>query len=349
MSQVRGRSRLKALDGLRGIAVLAVVVYHYGWRAIELYPQLGHKLVLVQYGQYGVQLFFVISGFVIFMSLEKSSLVKFSISRFIRLYPVYWVCLSLTFLAVTFIGLPGREVSVVEALVNLTMFQSYFQVPNVDGAYWTLAAELAFYIQVALLYKWGLLNQRRITATLYAWMILSAGFVVIARVAASSPLGGALNSLSQGTYWIPLFVTGIAFYLGWSGSQSLMVRAIPIVAIAVFLVRGVQDSVAVAVVCGLVWAALKFPRLGFNSRGLVFLGTISYALYLLHQNLGYICLRFLDGTGVPQPIAVAITLIAAVCLAALVTFGFDNPVRRYLRLRLDRIVVRRSQPSPKTS
>src|SRR5262245_36843058 len=130
-------SRIEELDALRGLAALFVVVFH----CAMFRPQADYGFYL---GITGVDLFFIISGFVIFMSLENSkSGNSFLVSRFIRLFPIYWVIATLTFLVYFFLNLfdgviPYTEIPLKNYLVNLTMFQYYFGVPNISGSYWTL-------------------------------------------------------------------------------------------------------------------------------------------------------------------------------------------------------------------
>lgn len=123
--------RIEELDALRGPAALAVMVHHYFNRFDFLY---GHWFPVPKFtdvGKYGVHLFFMISGFVILMTLERTRRpVDFLFARFSRLYPAYWVCVLLTFALVRIFSLPGRETSVKDALVNLTMLQSFFRVNN---------------------------------------------------------------------------------------------------------------------------------------------------------------------------------------------------------------------------
>jgi peptidoglycan/LPS O-acetylase OafA/YrhL len=97
------RSRYLELDSLRGIAVLAVVLYHYTF-AYDFHFKLfsDHKFYLY-HGNLAVPLFFVISGFVIFLTLEKSKRkTDFLVSRFSRLYPSYWAAMFITIIFVTF-------------------------------------------------------------------------------------------------------------------------------------------------------------------------------------------------------------------------------------------------------
>ncbi|TOO76409.1 acyltransferase, partial [Vibrio parahaemolyticus] len=107
---------------VRGIAALAVVIYHYLYRYNELYTHQDLNLDWAYWGKYGVQLFFIISGFVIFMSLERvKKPLDFIASRFTRLFPAYWIALIITTLVVYSFGLPGREVSLTSTVINFTM------------------------------------------------------------------------------------------------------------------------------------------------------------------------------------------------------------------------------------
>lgn len=149
--------RFKELDALRGMAALMVVFFHFTWGRPDSH-------VNFNIGNMGVELFFIISGFVIFMSLSKIKTgSEFIISRFSRLYPTYWASLTFTFILIniyyhyTIIDFPKLVLK--DYLVNLSMFQFFFSVPNVDESYWTLTIELLFYFFMFLLYKTKLLKQ----------------------------------------------------------------------------------------------------------------------------------------------------------------------------------------------
>ena len=115
-------ARIAELDALRGIAVLSVILYHYTSRYNDLYQHKSTYLLNFTLGRLGVQLFFIISGFVIFMTLERCSNIKqFIIKRMSRLYPAYIVSVTLTFTIVSFVGLKGREASISDAIFNLTI------------------------------------------------------------------------------------------------------------------------------------------------------------------------------------------------------------------------------------
>lgn len=77
-----------------------------------------------------------------FLTLDKTvHTVDFVVSRFFRLYPAYWSAVIITFSVIYVFSLPGREVNIDSALINLTMIQTWLRVDNVDGVYWTLAVE----------------------------------------------------------------------------------------------------------------------------------------------------------------------------------------------------------------
>ena len=91
--------RIKELDSIRGIACLMVVLFHYTTRySISFNTQKTTALLDFKYGGLGVSLFFMISGFVIYLSINNVKDAKtFFIKRFIRLYPIFWICMLTTF------------------------------------------------------------------------------------------------------------------------------------------------------------------------------------------------------------------------------------------------------------
>lgn len=320
--------RVQALDGLRGLACLAVLGFHYLNRGPGLFPEIGPIRSWAFWGLYGVDLFFVISGFVIFMTIQHSSLRRFVISRAIRLYPLYWVCVVLTFAVVTMAGLPGREVSVGEAVVNLTMLQEFFRVPHVDGAYWTLTVEVSFYFCAALLLAVGAVSGRRVDFALAAWLTIALGVQLYNAVTNSH----AADILMRMFGWAPLFIIGIVLYGVWAGDRRAFRLVLIPISVAILGLRDPRDSVAAAVIVALVCFALWGPRVGLESRPLRWLGTISFALYLIHQNIGYVALRALRD--LPSLVSVAIVTLGMLAAATLLTYAFDIPVRRALRGRL---------------
>src|SRR3954471_5447882 len=99
-------ARLVELDALRGVAVLLVVAFHYTARFAEAYPAAGAGAPDFSFGAYGVHLFFIISGFVIIMTVDRSErAADFVVARFSRLFPAYWTAILITSAV---LWLPGR-------------------------------------------------------------------------------------------------------------------------------------------------------------------------------------------------------------------------------------------------
>lgn len=168
----RRHDRFVELDGLRGIAACSVVALHFSTLFDRFFP--GHERFPVHFlwGGLGVQLFFMISGFVITVTTTRHPTpARFVRARAIRLYPTYWACLTLTVL-ITW-AQNGMTQPWKVTLLNYTMLQSFLRVRDLDGSYWSLAAEITFYALVAallLLSRRGL-DRRRVTALIVTWLL----------------------------------------------------------------------------------------------------------------------------------------------------------------------------------
>lgn len=174
--------RLAFIDTLRGIAVLAVVLQHaleeiVSNQATGVYYWGIHNAIgyYFNFGRFGVVLFFFVSGFVIPFSFPNSAtpVRDFTISRFFRLYPAYWLSIAIVLVMAPL--LEGRSFPLPQILANLTMFQTFMNVPNMRIVYWTLAVELIFYIGCIGLFAAGLLD-RRLTAF---YIVIAASLVCI--------------------------------------------------------------------------------------------------------------------------------------------------------------------------
>lgn len=327
---------------MRGIAALGVVLHHYTWRFGTLYPGESATPVRMSWGFYGVYLFFLISGYVIFMSLTRTRRpMDFVVSRFSRLYPAYWAAVVLTFVVVRLVGLPGLEVSLPDGVVNLTMLQKYLLLPEVDRVYWTLAVELAFYAIVFALYWGGMLSARRLPLTLWIWLALGVAWRLFLTAGPQVPgveyVGLHLLILPYAQF----FVAGMClFEIHRSGKASsslvLLVAAAPLVQYIQSPIQAIPvsafQSAVVAVFLIAVFIATVEGRLPWlSSRPLLELGAISYTLYLVHMNIGYVMLRWFSARHVDPTIAVVVALIVIVSLAVLITRTIEQPAMRLMR------------------
>ena len=115
---------------------------------------------LTQYGYLGVNMFFIISGFVILMTAWGRTVEAFTISRVTRLFPAYAVSVALTAVLLIVVWPQGKHIEVRHAFTNLTMLQQGYRVPHVDGAYWTLWTELRFYLLIGVFVLIGIDRRR---------------------------------------------------------------------------------------------------------------------------------------------------------------------------------------------
>lgn len=324
--------RLAEIDSLRGIAALSVALFHYTSRYVVEFHPLGAPSFVFAYGNYGVSLFFIISGFVIFMTLERTrSGIDFVVSRFSRLFPAYWAAIALSFGATRTFGLPGFEVSVAQALGNALMFHGLLGVPHVDGVYWSLEVELLFYI--GMLALWAKAGLNRVHWMLWALLALRLVWQTVDR-GFEGPLPWTLSRLLILRY-LPWFALGISIYqltLGAGRGDARSAWLTVVAALACFVFAGYFRVTFFAVgLFALVWAAAAGRARWLRNPVLGFLGTISYPLYLLHENIGWIVQREVLAHGGSFDLGVVAALATSIGLASLVTFAFEQPCMRAIR------------------
>jgi len=328
---------------------MAVVFYHYCFyfgvddaaRGNRPWPELA---AMARYGHLGVQLFFMISGFLVLQSALSKDVAGFLRARVVRLYPAFLVCCTITYAAVAFI--PGEPHALVNYLYNLTMLNglvdSFRGVPPdyLDGSYWTLALEWKFYLLIAILI--ALRQLRYIERALWGW---AAASVVACFHSSPWLVDYAL------TPWSAYFIAGAAFFRGhsrgWTAPRVVLVMAAFVLCLIhtgeqneqLTAAHGTHFSMAVSlgiVTAGFaLFAALSARplRIGFlQPRLVVLLGALSYPVYLLHFRLGAAQVRLLWSR--IDPVMLLVAMVAAVVIVAyIVHAGVERPAWRILRRR----------------
>lgn len=283
------KKRLFFLDSVRGIAALMVASAHF----IERTPL--HKVWMFKYlnlGQMGVVAFFIISGMVIPFSFKpgRSPLISFFISRVFRLYPAYWLSVFLAFVIFTF--LYHIQIPIITVIKNLTMFQSILQTPDLFGVYWTLIIEIFFYVCCACLFSLNLLSERKVLFILSACMLILAFTLSIARFLFERKLPVAIplcmSLMFFGGAWRNVSL-GIADYATKRFSvifiYSFLILIIPISLMAYNRDYGHGEnafSYIVSYAAGIALTIILTTKLKINSKIFVYLGAISYSVYLMH-------------------------------------------------------------------
>jgi len=351
-------TRLVSIDALRALAALFVFLYHVyfigpilGFWGKEIYQKSFY------YGEFGVDIFFVISGFVITLSSEGRSGWGFARSRIIRLIPAFLVCSIITLLFdITIPGVDPAE-RFRAWLFSLTFFPKLFGSDYLSSVYWTLSIEIMFYSWVFLLIISGLWQTRRNQVLLiFAMMGVANAFMVssnfryilenifIARYIGHFLCGiilyelctkRSIDGLSSVLLLIGIFLVCISVYrhnawidgLGKGGIFSIQNNRIMLVSICIFLIVYITAESS---------RLIKYQRL---SRFMVFLGSLSYPFYLLHADLSFyshaMFERNIFGMGVyassfTAEEMISLAFIASVVLSSIVCLYLEPLVRTIL-------------------
>jgi peptidoglycan/LPS O-acetylase OafA/YrhL len=330
-SQTIGRSGADAdsrnglLDLLRFTAALTVAVYHFLYRGAQEGNYLEFSFaaagISVSLGYLGVNLFFMISGFVIIWSATGRDWYGFSVGRLARLYPAHVVAMTITFLTMLWWVQPPYTTDVFEWLANLTMLAPMFGSDFMDGAYWSIVIEIIFYGWVAI----GLFTRvlpRHTDTAVALWMLL---VMVNNTMLGSRPVEllflteyGSYFALgvmtwritSQGASALRLLVAGLALMMTFHAAEVQRLDVI-------FRLGEASSATIVALAnAGIIAAFLLAAVMGRHVRAgswILVLGGISYPFYLVHQNAGYILMNTVEPTiGKWGAFALALTLSLAV-------------------------------------
>ncbi|QTG80353.1 acyltransferase family protein [Arthrobacter crystallopoietes] len=317
------KPRFRLLDGLRIFAALAVVLYHFtarenpywGRPVLDVFPDFAP---VAAFGALGVQLFFIISGFVILMSASGRSIGDYIASRAGRLLPGYWAGVLLTGGLLLVVWPEAADLSITQVLANLTMLQTPLGVDHVDGVYWTLWVELKFYALIGLFMMLGI-TKLRVLAVSIMWPIVAA----IAEMADNNLLSEILMP-----DYAPLFAGGMLLFVlledrrnfvCWFGILINVALAAQQTQTGQF--KRMEDITGLSfpsVACWLVvagcFAVVAAATLSQLSRlswtGLSFAGALTYPLYLIHEYVGWWVIHLIHDA---LPSEITLLLALGVC------------------------------------
>jgi len=347
-------NRIRYLDGYRGLAILLVILYH----AYDRWPQLvpyGDRFAdfpLFSTGWLGVNLFFMISGFVILMSLDRCATVgEFLYRRWLRLFPAMLICsLLLFFSADLFTQRPLGSPTLRDLLPGLTFiepswWESLLGSPQgyLEGAFWSLYVEFRYYVIAVLLYFW--VGRKSQVPVLFGLFIATRILPYLCDGQSDCLAGGISLWFRQlGFQYFGWFAAGASFYLYVSSGERRWLLAGAGIALlsAVFVDKFYSASNVAAVIIVLMFTATVIsPRLQaiLSNRVLLFFGYISYPLYLLHENMMISMIAQLGEytPGFLHFLLPVIPVLLLVLLAWLVARYLELPLKRFLRKALDAV------------
>lgn len=302
---IKSTVRYYELDLLRFIAAMAVVLFHFLFRGQQgdfipvSFPSFENY---ARYGYLGIDLFFMISGFVISLSAENRTAKQFVISRVTRLYPAFWAGVTITAIVIAFFGGALFQVEWSQYLINLTMLAQFVGAENVDDVYWTLYVELKFYAIIFLILLFKIFH--KIELILSGWL-----FILLLSLIFELP---NIVNFMVFPEWAPFFISGVVFYLLNVRGLSLLRAAILCVSFLLSLQGAVegntilntsynvfaseQVTVFIVALFYIVFTLIIFDKLTcFRSSWAFRIGALTYPLYLIHQNLGFMFFTYFDG------------------------------------------------------
>jgi peptidoglycan/LPS O-acetylase OafA/YrhL len=342
-----------AAHGLRGVASILVLVAHIlGGTARHIYPGRAAYVHLIKhpwyFGTFGVEIFFVISGFVILPSALKYSAGEFALRRFVRIYPLFFT-LSILFVSLNFvtnryadINTPG---SIIAGLLFVNLFTGTDQLtPNA----WSLSFEVAFYVLTVLVVTFAY-KQRRMFAGALA-IGLAAAFLFFCPITVYFLIGIAMrvlvsnvrkaNFATRAVEMLALLALigsasrGHYDYTSWAQFSGVVVPSI-LVSISVYFYLALMPR--------------SFTALALSGRVFRYAGDVSYSLYLVHPFV-YFVLRalFVRYGWFTDNIAASILLfgVAVFAVSFLLTHYVHRALERWPYRRIFHQKVYHAQNAP---
>lgn len=352
-------NRFSHIDALRGIAALLVIWLHVSEVFVRLSPEtsaqgtaLYDMAWAVDVGRIGVVIFFAISGFVICRSLKGNRIEgskKFIIRRLLRLYPAFWLSIPLGLFSMWWLFDKPFDWHIITA--NMTMLPELLGEPPVIALYWTLETELAFYILCWLLFFYRKLNNPLVLFLMSA--LLTCLFVVLKIYLIPPEVRSSLKAMP---YHLAIMFWGGFFRYWYDNKKALILLGtkkiqiqwlLYIVTIIVFIpalssyLQGTitQDShllrLGKSYSLGLSMFIIGNLVFKIKNRFMVWIGTISYSLYLFHPVVFYSLFWYLKNKApywlmtFHLSLYIAFTMIFSMVLSAIIYYFVEKPAIEY--------------------
>lgn len=287
--------RIEALDGLRFLAFIMVMFYHYLFIApLQNFIPRHYAVEPFSFGEYGVDLFFLISGFVITLSSENRNALSFFIARFNRIVPLFIVCAIILLLFSISLPMVNAIERINSLFYSLTFFPKIFGKEYFSAVYWTITIKVTFYILIATLMAFKVWDKNRI--------LICSIWVGIAYINSFLLKDDFLSNILI-TQYAGHFIIGIVlFELRTTSIKPIHMLLILLSSILVYnnMIKHQLwidsfnvhfDHASILLVCfsliSLVWIASHIESLGVYYPVVRFLGAMTYPLYLIHADLGF--------------------------------------------------------------
>jgi peptidoglycan/LPS O-acetylase OafA/YrhL len=370
LNQIAEHQHIVGLDMVRFVSAVMVMMFHlayWSWagggtiaRLMPNLPSFPELTPVAWLGWVGVEIFFVLSGFVIAYSSEGQSAFGFLRSRFVRLMPGVWICASLVF-AVLLVGqmVPFKQLSrhYLESLVLIP------KRPWIDPVYWSLCVEIFFYGLVLCLL---IANRfRKIELIMGAIGIVSALVWIMFGLSLFLPgiFGSHISVLERiqyswklqlllihhgclfalGVYlWLLLFkgvtpgrliIAAVCFIGGyletlWAGKEQILEGRMNF---PTMLPPALWGASILLIIASIVINDRASTWAGARARTIRMLGLMSYPLYLFHQTIGNAVVLALHDRGMPRFLALFFAVAICLAISWIIAAALEPGVKRYLQ------------------
>ena len=338
MTQV-GRIHLSGIQAVRGVAALAVTLFHVGVTLGR--PEYGGRIAFggwYSWGDIGVDVFFVLSGFIIFHAHEEDigqphRWQSYLYRRLVRIYPIYWIYTSLLVASALCFGALVRQFSLQDYLTSYFLVRFSDVAPPL-GVAWTLFHEIVFYLLFGIL----LIGRRWGAVVLICWLAVI--------LAAFDPRGGTFLGVITSAFNLYFFI-GMAsvriWKKGWFPPKlELALSGILFLVFICFDHFGMRAQspllrilVAPASFFLLISLAALDARSAIRYPGwLLLLGDASYSIYLLHYVVCSVLAKLLAASGcmdwLPTNVLASVLFVVAVGVGIVGYLLVERPLMRLL-------------------
>jgi Predicted acyltransferases len=357
--------RILFLDALRGVAIIAVILFHAYARWPELYPYKDFFVdnAFLNTRIAGVNLFFMISGFVILMTLRKcKNIFQFLKRRWVRLFPAMFLCSLIIFFSATlFSERPAGPIHIGDLLPGLTflgndplsnLLWGYFYditgifPHSIEGAFWSLYVEVKFYAIFGILYFYA--GENISIAVLFSLFILAKltfldisnfhlsneSFVILSiHYIQKILLSCHFDTISAYLYFpgYGFFATGALLFKFYETRKNFFyVLAIAMGIISAYPGKDIRDANCAFVLLMTISVRSSSVQKLLSNKLFIFMGAVSYPLYLLHENM-MVSMIVSIGKVIPAMPAYAIPILPmafVITLAWVVVRYYEKKLRR---------------------
>lgn len=336
-------SRYITIDIIRGLSAIFIVLYHYTCRFIET-TEMNVSFnednwpFRLSWGYGAISTFFILSGFLtskLYFSNSNEKRFKISlkylVNRFFRLYPTFWVCVTLTTMCLI-CSQSDLAINLKDFILNFTMIPKVFNVSYIDGAYWTMQMEFFF----SLILGGSLLIRQIKTRTYVLYIWISACIIYNALGIVYGGLIWKLFRLIFMPSFASCFIAGLALFhmlQDFSTNKKFIGLLILTVVNQIISSSGLVNDMFFILTIILLSAYKQLDKVLVSSNPLIkiliFLASISYPLYLIHQMVGFTILRWLLNLGITSEILIIVPIAISIAIAFLIHRFVELPSSDY--------------------